>query len=94
VPAELRRRQLDGLRELNELNYALVGDPETHTRIQQFEMAFRMQSSVPSSPRSRTSPPRRYELYGEEARKPGTFAYTCLLAAAWSSAACASSRFT
>src|ERR1041384_5792418 len=47
VDSAVRRRTLDGLRELNEMNYKLVGDPETHTRIQQFEMAFRMQSSVP-----------------------------------------------
>ena len=47
VPADLRRKQLDGLRALNEINYQKVGDPETHTRIQQFEMAFRMQASVP-----------------------------------------------
>jgi hypothetical protein len=80
VPAEVRRRQLDGLRELNELNYALVGDPETHTRIQQFEMAFRMQSSVPELAQVANEPASTYELYGEEARKPGTFAYTCVLA--------------
>ncbi|HXJ72128.1 MAG TPA: DUF1501 domain-containing protein, partial [Candidatus Dormibacteraeota bacterium] len=46
VPSDLRRRQLDGLQALNEINYRKVGDPETHTRIQQFEMAFRMQASV------------------------------------------------
>jgi hypothetical protein len=80
VPSELRRRQLDGLRELNELNYALVGDPETHTRIQQFEMAFRMQSSVPELAQVSNEPESTYTLYGGEARKPGTFAYTCVLA--------------
>src|SRR3954463_6397605 len=47
VPAEVRRRTLDGLKSLNELTYQAVGDPETHTRIQQYELAFRMQSSVP-----------------------------------------------
>jgi len=47
VPAGVRRRTLDGLRQLNELNYRAVGDPETHTRIGQYEMAFRMQASVP-----------------------------------------------
>src|SRR5262245_24203686 len=47
VTNDLRRRQLDGLKKLNEMNLAQVGDPETHTRIQQFEMAFRMQASVP-----------------------------------------------
>src|SRR5260221_146573 len=47
VPTEVRRRGLDALRSLNEMNYNLVGDPETHTRIQQYELAFRMQASVP-----------------------------------------------
>ena len=47
VPPEVRRRTLDGLQALNEMNYKIVGDPETHTRIQQYELAFRMQSSVP-----------------------------------------------
>lgn len=80
VSGEMRRLQLDGLRKLNEMNYASVGDPETHTRIQQFEMAFRMQSSVPELTDVRGEPESTYKLYGEEARKPGTFAYTALLA--------------
>ncbi len=80
VPAELRRRQLDGLRELNEMNFRQVGDPETHTRIQQYEMAFRMQRSVPELTDVRGETPATYELYGDEARKPGTFASTCLMA--------------
>ena len=80
VDAKVRRRTLDGLRELNELNYKTVGDPETHTRIQQFEMAFRMQSSVPELTDTSNEPASTYELYGEEAKKPGTFAQTALLA--------------
>ena len=47
VSPEVRRKTLDGLKALNEMNYQAVGDPETHTRIQQYEMAFRMQASVP-----------------------------------------------
>ncbi|HKB39189.1 MAG TPA: DUF1501 domain-containing protein, partial [Gemmataceae bacterium] len=47
VPEAVRRKTLDGLKALNELNYREVGDPETHTRIQQYEMAYRMQTSVP-----------------------------------------------
>ena len=43
----MRRCGLDVLRQLNEMNYNLVGDPETHTRIEQYELAFRMQASVP-----------------------------------------------
>jgi len=80
IPSELRRRQLDGLRRLNEVNYAAVGDPETHTRIQQFEMAYRMQASVPELMEVRNEPESTYKLYGEDARKPGSFAYTSLLA--------------
>jgi hypothetical protein len=80
VPSDLRRRQLDGLQALNEINYRKVGDPETHTRIQQFEMAFRMQASVPELMAVTRESDATYKLYGDEARKPGTFAYTCLLA--------------
>ncbi len=80
VPAEVRRNTLDGLRALNEINYQLVGDSETHTRIEQFELAFRMQSSVPELTDIAGEPESTYTLYGEEARKPGTFAHTALLA--------------
>jgi hypothetical protein len=80
VPGHLRRSQLDGLKKLNELNFKQVGDPETHTRIQQFEMAFRMQSSVPDLTNVSKEPESTYKLYGDEAKKPGTFAYTCLMA--------------
>src|SRR5580704_13884702 len=47
VPPEVRRRTLDGLKELNEQTFAQLGDPETRTRIEQYELAFRMQTSVP-----------------------------------------------
>ena len=79
VPGELRRKQLDGLRALNEMTYKKVGDPETHTRIQQFEMAFRMQSSVPDLMNVKGEGEATYKLYGDEAKKPGTFAFTALL---------------
>ncbi|MBM3847093.1 MAG: DUF1501 domain-containing protein [Verrucomicrobia bacterium] len=80
MDSTLRRRQLDGLRALNELNYAKVGDREIHTRIQQFEMAFRMQASVPELTAIKNEPDSTYKLYGEEARKPGTYANTILMA--------------
>ncbi len=80
LSSDLRRRQLDGLKQLNEMNYATVGDPETHTRIQQFEMAFRMQSSVPELTSVANEPASTYALYGDEAKKPGSFAYSALLA--------------
>jgi hypothetical protein len=80
VPTSIRRRTLDGLKALNEMNYRLVGDPETHTRIQQYELAFRMQASVPELTNVGAEPPSTYALYGEDARKPGSFAHTALLA--------------
>jgi hypothetical protein len=80
IPDTLRRSQLDGLRRLNEITHREVGDPETHTRIQQFEMAFRMQSSVPELTAVSQEPDSTYQLYGDQARKPGSFAYTALLA--------------
>ncbi|MGZ4971929.1 MAG: DUF1501 domain-containing protein [Limisphaerales bacterium] len=80
VTSDVRRKTLDGLKQLNELNYRLVGDPETHTRIQQYEMAFRMQSSVPELTNFKTEPDSTYTLYGDDARKPGTFANTAVLA--------------
>ena len=80
ISTDLRRQQLDGLRRLNELNYATIGDPETQTRIQQFEMAFRMQASVPELTAIQNEPESTYALYGDEAKKPGTFAASALLA--------------
>ncbi|HSH92659.1 MAG TPA: DUF1501 domain-containing protein [Roseimicrobium sp.] len=80
VSSDIRRRQLNGLQKLNEMNFKAVGDPETHTRIQQYEMAFRMQSSVPELSNVANEPESTYDLYGEFARKPGTFAHSCLLA--------------
>jgi hypothetical protein len=80
VPGEVRRRTLDGLKALNELNYRQVGDPETHTRIAQYELAFRMQSSVPDLTDLAQEPASTYQLYGDAAKNPGTFANTVLLA--------------
>jgi uncharacterized protein DUF1501 len=80
VPSNIRRRTLDGLRELNELNYQTVGDPETHTRIHNYEMAFRMQASVPELTDIKGESAATFRLYGDEAKKPGTFANTALLA--------------
>ena len=59
---------------------AEVGDPETNARIAQYEMAFRMQSSVPALTDLSKEPPSTWDLYGPEAKEPGTFAYNCLLA--------------
>ena len=80
VPPEIRRRTLDGLKQLNEMNYQTVGDPETHTRIQQYELAFRMQSSVPDLTAVENEPESITRLYGDQVKTPGSFAHTALLA--------------
>jgi hypothetical protein len=80
VPREIRRESLDGLNALNDLNYRLVGDPQTHTRIQQYELAYRMQASVPELTNIASEPESTFKMYGEAARDPGTFANTALLA--------------
>ena len=80
VTTDVRRRTLDGLRALNEIAYRSVGDPETHTRIQQFELAFRMQASVPELTDLSREPASTLALYGDDVRKPGSFTHTALLA--------------
>jgi hypothetical protein len=79
VPDSIRKRTIDGLNALNELNYQSLGDPETFTRIRQYEMAFRMQASVPELTDLAQEPEHIFELYGEDAKKPGTFANTALM---------------
>jgi hypothetical protein len=80
VPTKIRRRMLDGLSELNQIQHERIGDPETLARIEQYEMAFRMQASVPDLTDLSTEPESMYALYGEDARKPGTVAHSCLMA--------------
>ena len=80
VPRPMRREMLDGLQQMNELNFQAVGDPEIHTRIQQYELAFRMQASVPELTAINDEPESTFELYGEAAKKPGSFANTVLMA--------------
>ncbi len=80
VSRDVRRTTLDGLKTLNEMNYRQLGDPQTHTRIQQYELAFRMQSSVPEMTDLTTESASTFALYGEAAKTPGTFANTALLA--------------
>ncbi len=77
---DLRRQMLDGLAQLNQRELAQSGDPEIATRISQYEMAFRMQSSVPDLTDLSKESAKTFELYGEESKKPGTFAANCLLA--------------
>ena len=80
VPDAVRRRTIEGINALNELNYQHVGDPETETRIKQYEMAFRMQASVPELTDIASEPDHTYKLYGDDAKTPGTFANTVLMA--------------
>jgi hypothetical protein len=80
VSSDVRRKMLDGLKALNEMNFREVGDPETHTRMEQYELAFRMQSSVPELTSIANEPDSTYELYGDDAKKPGTFANSALMA--------------
>ena len=75
-----RRRFLDDLAQLNEIKYKDFGDPEILARVSQYEMAFRMQASVPELTDLSNEPDSTFELYGPESRKPGTFAANCLLA--------------
>ncbi|MEP6537514.1 MAG: DUF1501 domain-containing protein [Bryobacteraceae bacterium] len=80
ITRERRRTLLDGLAQLNGQLHDRVGDPEIETRIAQYEMAFRMQASVPELADTSGEPDHIHELYGEDSRKPGTFASNCLLA--------------
>lgn len=79
-PAENRRVFLDALNEINQEKLDAMGDPEIATRIAQYEMAFRMQSSVPELTDLTKESPSVVQSYGPDATKPGTFAYNCLLA--------------
>lgn len=80
VDAGFRRGLLDDLAELNRQKLADVSDPEIATRIAQYELAFRMQTSVPELTSTSSEPDHIFELYGPDSRTPGTFAANCLLA--------------
>jgi hypothetical protein len=80
VDPETRRRMLDGLAELNAQRFETLGDPEITSRIAQYEMAFRMQTSVPELTDISGEPQHVLDLYGPEVTQPGSFAYNCLLA--------------
>ncbi len=80
VDRALRREMLDTLNTINESIYEETLDPETRSRIAQYEMAFRMQSSVPDLTDMSGEPQHVLDMYGPEVSKPGSFAYNCLLA--------------
>ena len=76
----LRRTMLDGIAKLNASQFKETGDPEIATRIAQYEMAFRMQTSVPKLTDLSTESNKTFQLYGEESKRAGSFASNCLLA--------------
>jgi hypothetical protein len=80
LPSATRRSMLDDLGALNRLKFEAHGDPEIATRIAQYEMAFRMQTSVPELADLSKEPESVLALYGPSVREPGTFAYNCLMA--------------
>jgi hypothetical protein len=80
ITSERRRAMLDDLGELNRMKFADAHDPEILARIDQFEMAFRMQASVPDLADLSKESLQTFENYGPESRKPGTYAANCLLA--------------
>src|SRR5258706_3290425 len=80
VAPTVRRRMLDALGEMNQIEEKKIGDPDTRVRISQYEMAFRMQTSVPELTDLSKEPDSTSALYGDDARKGGTFANSCLMA--------------
>ena len=80
IDRNLRRNMLDGIAKLNGNQFKETGDPEIATRIAQYEMAFRMQSSVPKLTDLSTESNKTFQLYGEESKRTGSFASNCLLA--------------
>lgn len=75
-----RRKMLDNLSALNEENFKEFGDPEIHTKVQQYEMAYRMQTAVPEITDMSKEPESIIKLYGADCLVPGTYAANCLLA--------------
>ena len=80
VTAESRKNQLDHLNQLQQLQYDELEDPEIKARMSQYEMAFRMQTSVPEIMNTEGEPEHIYEMYGPDSKIPGTYAANCLLA--------------
>ncbi len=80
VDRETRRETLDELSALNQGHFNAIGDPEIQTRIAQYEMAFRMQASVPELTDLSSEPESVLEMYGPDIKRPGSYAANCLLA--------------
>jgi uncharacterized protein DUF1501 len=80
VSKPTRRAMLDAVKKLNTMKQEAYGDPEIEARIAQYEMAYRMQTSVPELMDLTKEPDSVFELYGQESRKPGSYAANCLMA--------------
>ena len=80
IDKTLRRRMLDDIAALNQQSYSEYQDPEIVSRIEQYELAYRMQTSVPELTDISTEPESTFEMYGPDSRKRGTYAANCLLA--------------
>ena len=80
VSGKSRRKMLDRLNELHQIQLETTGDPELNSRIAQYEMAYKMQSSVPEVMDVSGEPDHIYDLYGPDSKNPGTYAANCLLA--------------
>lgn len=80
VTGDLRKEQLDYLKKLENENFKDIGDPEILSRMSQYEMAYRMQTSVPEVMDVSNEPDYIFDMYGEDSKNPGTFAANCLLA--------------
>lgn len=80
MPRNLRRQMLNGLKDLNQQHLEQTLDPEIETRISQYEMAFRMQTSIPELADLSEEPESTFRLYGADSRRPGSYAANCILA--------------
>jgi uncharacterized protein (DUF1501 family) len=80
ISSSMRRRMLDSIGDLNQKKYDETLDPEVATRIAQYELAYRMQTSIPELVDFSKEPQHVFDLYGNDARKTGTYAYNCLMA--------------
>ncbi|MFZ9092980.1 MAG: DUF1501 domain-containing protein, partial [Planctomycetaceae bacterium] len=80
MPRKLRRQMLNGLKDLNQQHLEQTLDPEIETRISQYEMAFRMQTSIPELADLSDEPESTFRLYGADSRRPGSYAANCILA--------------
>ena len=76
----MRRKMLDDMQALNEMNYQDFGDPEINTRISQYEMSYKMQMSVPELTDFSDEPQHVLDMYGPDVRRKGSFAYNCIMA--------------